>query len=220
MPERKIYPAEILQFCYNFRKQPCFSVTGPETACLKFSAGTLVFSRKRWYNRKYSRFGTGKAVPDRTAGKAAGRMEHDHMENNSALDRQSAQHQPDISEPAPAPHGPQSAPHGPQADHTEQIRARTSEPVPHGPERSAHMSEPRVEPQRIDPHKVLAYAERRAARHAQDEELKALAYLALIRSGMEERHKQMRKDNSAERKPTQEELDAQLRSIIEESDGH
>ena len=72
MPERKIYPAEILQFCYNFRKQPCFSVTGPETACLKFSAGTLVFSRKRWYNKKYSRFGTGKSRSGQNSRKGGG----------------------------------------------------------------------------------------------------------------------------------------------------
>ena len=126
-------------------------------------------------------------------------MKYDHMETNGISDTQSAQ-PPDVSEPAPMVHGPK--------------------PAPHGPEQSTRMSEPRVEPQRIDPHKVLAYAERRAARHAQDEELKALAYLALIRSGMEERHKQIRKDNSAGRKPTQEELDAQLRSIIEDPDGH
>ncbi len=66
---------------------------------------------------------------------------------------------------------------------------------------------------------VLDSARRRAARRARDEELAALASLALIRSGMESRHK-IREERSKDAKPTPEELEERLRSIINDADKH
>ena len=64
--------------------------------------------------------------------------------------------------------------------------------------------------------KVLETARRRAARRARDQELAALANLALIRSGME--NPAIREERGKDAKPTPEELEERLRHIIEGAD--
>ena len=100
-------------------------------------------------------------------------------------------------------------------------RAYGRAPAPRAPELNAKASEARVEPHNIDPEKALAHAERRAARQVQDEELAALANLALIRSGMiGGRRDRLRDDFGAERPRnlSNEEWRQELQRIIDEAE--